>query len=607
MRRKFLYFKIFDLKEHPKEVENLSFMEVENITGPVVPIDNIFQLSQHPEIKRIIENDLNLQNALTDSLPRRGRHGYLWVGDILPDVVTALSRLSYIKEVFLFQQLLEPEPDFLKQKKKNMTFLEYNVHLWRVYKFWTFSYFLNRGRYITQICKDQSEMDEKFKIFREELHLNPLKLAETDPEDLLSFVGNENTVVYNVDQRASAKLTRENKHIAALINAIALNKEGFILNSFSDNGFIIKEGTLFGYDIYGQELNPADRVFAAINGVLSEIDLIEFNRLIPEVQTKLRMLMSASIATQTDLFLYSVEGQFLTFWENEKKRVKNIDLPESIARISKHIAAVRFLVETKSITREEVFNHILLATLINLISQLSRKKESIDFYNEFQNALQDFYLKLYSFNKIKSFYNQDYGQLKITDENCLDTFNPNAAITAVIAKLPVKIAKKGFDKDKHAISLLNLAGSLEKLEHQQMGGRYIPVKEKEILQQDIASHKGFYEKVPKECHDLLSRLELMGRQEDVLHYMHLWKQYLIYFENISNVIAAKCKVALILDQVKLRIDKNDFEIPLDRIITGLMEVNNLCFKLNKSITRNNHGSRPSEKSSTKILIFEKTE
>ena len=143
MRRKFLYFKIFDLKEHPKEVEILSSLEVSNIVGNVTPIDNIFQLTQQPEVKRIIENDLNLQNALTDSLPRRGRHGYLWVGDVLPDIVNALSRLSYIKEIFLFQQLLEPEPDFLKQKKKNMTFLEYNIHLCRVYKFWTFSYFLN--------------------------------------------------------------------------------------------------------------------------------------------------------------------------------------------------------------------------------------------------------------------------------------------------------------------------------------------------------------------------------------------------------------------------------------------------------------------------------
>ena len=118
----------------------------------MTPIDNVFQLSKQPEVKRVLEKDINLQNALTDSLPRRGRHGYLWIGDNLPDVMRALSRLSYIKEVFLFQQLLEPEPDFIKQKIKNMTFLEFDINLWRVYKFWTFSYFLNFKISIKKYC-----------------------------------------------------------------------------------------------------------------------------------------------------------------------------------------------------------------------------------------------------------------------------------------------------------------------------------------------------------------------------------------------------------------------------------------------------------------------
>jgi hypothetical protein len=605
MRRKFLYFKIFDLKEHPKEVEILSSLEVSNIVGNVTPIDNIFQLTQQPEVKRIIENDLNLQNALTDSLPRRGRHGYLWVGDVLPDIVNALSRLSYIKEIFLFQQLLEPEPDFLKQKKKNMTFLEYNIHLWRVYKFWTFSYFLNRGRYIAMLCKSQTEVDEKFKTFRDELHLNSVKIAETDPGDLLSFVGDENPLSYNVDQRSSSKLVHEKKYLTALINSIPNNDGSYILNSFSDNGTIIKEISLFGYNVYGQEINPADRIFAHINGSLSTIDLVEFNRLIPEVQSKLKLLMTASSASQTDLFLYSVEGQFLIFWENEKKRIKGLELPESIALIGKFIAAIRFLVETKSITKSEIFNQIFLATLINLISQLGRKKETIDFYSEYQNCLYGFYLKLYSFNKIKSFYNQDYGQVKIKDENCLESFDNSGGIYGVIAKIPQHPAKKGFEKDRHALAVLNMHAAVDKLEHQQIGNRYIPARDRDEALEEIKTHSGFYEKLPKDAHDLLARLELMGRQDDVLRYFILWKQHLQYIKNVYDAVNENGQVIFILEEDKTRMDKIETDIPAAKILSGLIEVNKICFKFIESIIKSTHPGRPSERTVLSILIFEK--
>ncbi len=42
MRRKFLYFKIFDLKDHPKEIEILSNIEISNMIGDIIPIDNLF-------------------------------------------------------------------------------------------------------------------------------------------------------------------------------------------------------------------------------------------------------------------------------------------------------------------------------------------------------------------------------------------------------------------------------------------------------------------------------------------------------------------------------------------------------------------------------------
>ncbi len=605
MRRKFLYFKIFDLKDHPKEIEVLSYLEISNIIGDIIPIDNIFQLSQQPEVKRIIENDLNLQNALTDSLPRRGRHGYLWVGDVLPDVVQALSRLSYIKEIFLFQQLLEPEPEFLKLKLKNMTFLEYNIHLWRVYKFWTFAYYLNRSRYISALSKNQTEMDEKFKTFREELHQPVSKSSEADPSEMLSFVQDHLLLNFNIDQRQPIKNTSfENRNFTALINSIADKQSGKIVNHFCGAGTILMEGTLFGYDFLGQDLNPVDQIFARINGSLLIIDPLQFYHMIPEMQSKLKMLMTASIATQTDLFLYSIEGQFLHFWENEKKRIKNIDMPDSISAISKFIAAIRFLVETKSVSKEEIHNQIFLATLINIIYQNLRKKENIDFYQEYHNALHEVFLKLYALYKIRSFYNHEYGSADIIAGNSLTCISNNVPVAGIISKLPAKIAKKGFDKDRLPISLLHLQGSVEKLEHQLLGSKYIFSKEELLV--EIKSHSGFYEKLPKDCVDLLARLELMGKHEDVLRYFQLWKQYADYFKSASETLQKDSQLILLLEKTALKIDKTEFSLPYENIVCGIIENNEIKLKLNDTFTISSAVSKGTHHALTRVFIFQKT-
>lgn len=570
MRRKFLYFKLFDLKEHPKEVEILSALEIENCVGGVEPIDNIFQLSLVPEVKRIIEKDLNLQNALTDSLPRRGRHGYLWIGENLPDIIRALSCLSYIKEIFLFQQMLESTPEFLKNPQKNITYLEYDVNLWRVYKFWTFSYFINRALFINTVCKNETEIDEKFKLFREELNILPGKLMNKDPANMISFIQENSVKNFNIDQRQASESNMDNMWLNALINSIA-TKDGFLLNSFCGNGSIILEAILSGHNMIAGDINPVDYLMASVNASFTQINLQEFNRLISEIQSKIKMLISASTATQTDLFLYSVEGQFLNFWETEKKRIKSLDIPASLEHLDKYIAATRFLIETKTITKLESLNHLFNAALVNLVAQSMRKKDNIEFFEGYINILREMYLKLYTINKLHSFYSQDFGDVKVTHSNCLTDMNENKNISGILTFLPSKISKNGFDKDRITISLLNLHGPIEKLEHSLLGSRYINQKDKEKKQEEINAHKGFYEILPKEAHDVLSRLELMGHKDDVLRYYHLWSQYHLYFKNIISVLEQKARVCLLLENPTLKVDKTFIDIPVDVIINELIE------------------------------------
>ncbi len=607
MRRKFLYFKIYDLKEHPKEIEILSSLELEKLVGEVTPVDNVFQLSLQPEVKRIIEKDVNLQNALTDSLPRRGRHGYLWVGDNLPDIVKALSRLSYIKEVFLFQQLLEPEPAFIKARLKNMTFLEFDINLWRVYKFWTFSYFLNRTLHIGTISKSEMEIDEHFKTFREELRLPPGKLVDKDPSQMISFIQESAVKNLNLDQRNQNDNQLNNRWLRALINTISPRGDEELFNPFSGNGSVLVESVLAGINMESQDINPVQSISALSNGSLNSLNLQEYNRLVTELHSKINMLMSASAATQTDLFLYSSEGQFLSFWETEKKRFKSLGLNPQIEAVQKQIAATRFLIQTKAITKSPEINAIFNMALINVIAQTMRRKEKLDFYDFLSKALYAVYLKLYLLNKLKSFYTLDFGKVTVENScNILESPSQNK-YDGIIAFLPFRIGRNGFEKDRIIIDMLNLHGAVSKLEHSLMGGKYIKTDERNRLLGEISNHDGFYNLLPKEGHDTLSRLELMGKQEEVLRYYLLWNQYYDSFKLFLNSIEKGSKICLMVESPEIKIDKTAIKIMSGQILADCIEADeSISAELITNFSKSIQYAKLIYKKELNILLFEKT-
>ncbi|MCB0282219.1 MAG: hypothetical protein H6627_13040 [Calditrichae bacterium] len=606
MRRKFLYFKIFDLKEHPKEIEILSALEIENLVGPVTPIDNIFQLSQQPEVKRIIEKDIILQNALTDTLPRRGRHGYLWVGDNLPDIVSALSRLSYIKEVFLFQQLLEPEPDFVKKTMRNMTFLEFNVYLWRVYKFWTQAFFLNRALYISTTSKNESEIDEKFKMFREELGKPPGKTDDRDPALMISYAQDITLKNLSVDQRFPAETYLDNRWIRALVNTVSGPDEKYIYLPFAANGTIAQEGLLCGYKMQAEDLNPVNTLMTKVAGNLTNVDLTEYNRLVMEIQSKIKMLMNANAATQTDLFLYSAEGQFLNFWETEKKRLKSLSPQTPVDEIQKYIAATRFLIQSETITKARVINDLFAVALVNLMASVIRKKEKIDFYDSYRNALYEIYLKLYVLSKLNSFYTFNKGETTVKVADSLNPDDQLKNISGIVTFLPAKIAKNGFDKDRFLITNLNLHGAVEKLEHMLTGGKYIKSSVREEIEAEIKNHEGFYKNLPKEAHDVLARLELMGRQDEVVRYTLLWRQYLAAFAKFYNVLEENGKICLVIENPEVRADKTTVIIPVDLILQKLIEnLDNYKLDLQRQFSKNLQIPKTTNPKQFRVLIYKK--
>ena len=151
-------------------------------------------------------------------------------------------------------------------------------------------------------------------------------------------------------------------------------------------------------------------------------------------------------------------------------------------------------------------------------------------------------------------------------------------ISGIITFLPSKIQKNGFDRDRTTITLFHLHGAIEKLEHKLVGGKYISNEDRELLENDIKNHDGFYKELPKEAHDVLSHLELMGRQEDVTRYYLLWKQYCAAVKVFFNAIEPGIKICLIMENPEVKVDKTTIKLPSDLIIKKYTE-NNPSLKL----------------------------
>ena len=234
-----------------------------------------------------------------------------------------------------------------------------------------------------------------------------------------------------------------------------------------------------------------------------------------------------------------------------------------------------------------------------------RKKDKIEFYESYQNALREIYLKVYTINKLHSFYSQDFGKADVGNCNCLSDLAEEKRISGVLSFLPSKISKNGFDKDRVTISILNLHGAMEKLEHNLLGGRYISQKDREENQDEISSHNGFFEMLPKEAHDVLSRLELMGRKDDVLRYYLLWKQYHQYLKTFCDKLKNKARVCLLIENPAIKVDKSILDLSFDNILIGIIEKSEIGLESLNGFSKTVSIPKSTSKKQIKVLFFQK--
>lgn len=466
MSKKYVFFKLFNDLDDPFEIEQLSFLEIESLFEKPKPLANVFELLNYQDLRHLILREPNLQQYLTDSISSFGRHGYLWVGDQISRLPDAILRLGLTKEIILIQHIADPVPLFLRAKFKNFPFSETGTNEWRIYRFPTFQYLLERVDYISAISKNESDVDKYTKFLDE--HFKPgfpapgVKTYLANHEILNANSGGFSLV--GTDMRAYSDRSKT-VWMRSVINYMLPDINKVLFNPFCGTGRILAEGLLSEQSVFGVELNPLSGLFSESTIHSFDFEPAIYKKAISEILSQIHLLISSKPVAQTDLFLDRIESRFMPFWRTEKERLKNQKTRIISDEILKYILAARFLIESKYITRSHSINSFLMTALSICISNFLRKKQQRNFMSFYSSHLRELFLKHYAFYRLKQILSPETGPGEVYNRDLLtmSVLESNSA-DASIAWLPSGIKKAGFGNDNLPVRLLNLHGLSGELE-----------------------------------------------------------------------------------------------------------------------------------------------
>ncbi|MGD9489031.1 MAG: hypothetical protein AB7W47_13480 [Calditrichaceae bacterium] len=572
MSKKYVFFKLFNDLDDPFEIEQLSFLEIESLFEKPKPLANVFELLNYQDLRHLILREPNLQQYLTDSISSFGRHGYLWVGDQISRLPDAILRLGLTKEIILIQHIADPVPLFLRAKFKNFPFSETGTNEWRIYRFPTFQYLLERVDYISAISKNESDVDKYTKFLDE--HFKPgfpapgVKTYLANHEILNANSGGFSLV--GTDMRAYSDRSKT-VWMRSVINYMLPDINKVLFNPFCGTGRILAEGLLSEQSVFGVELNPLSGLFSESTIHSFDFEPAIYKKAISEILSQIHLLISSKPVAQTDLFLDRIESRFMPFWRTEKERLKNQKTRIISDEILKYILAARFLIESKYITRSHSINSFLMTALSICISNFLRKKQQRNFMSFYSSHLRELFLKHYAFYRLKQILSPETGPGEVYNRDLLtmSVLESNSA-DASIAWLPSGIKKAGFGNDNLPVRLLNLHGLSGELEQKLFGKSLIEDAEFKNLMNQIFQKNELFALHGEYGQAIIEKLFYGNRKEEAAGLLKLWGNHLKALEQISRITRINAKICLIIENVYFKIGRRFELISNEQILVDLV-------------------------------------
>ncbi|MEJ2053537.1 MAG: hypothetical protein P8X42_06420 [Calditrichaceae bacterium] len=558
MSRKYLYFKLFRDINDTIESEIISELEIGSYLYEFEIIENVFQLYQNSELNLLIKRSSQLQNLLTKSLPPHGcRHGYFWSGYHFPDITKILSGCGLLEECIAFNKNTDSMPGF-----KNDPLIQLNrrfeIYNWQVCHFRSFQYYFEKSSIIRALYNSETDIDWAFD------HLWEKQKSIEKIENAGDFEQNETKNTYPAKnylaQCKRKNLKNENyRWLRALINYLNPKQDGILYIPFAGEIRTITEATLSGNVISASDKNPLRLSFIEAGGQINESNLPQLNRAIGDIISQAKMLLTGNVSIQADLFVNSIEKEFEAFWEIEKNRINELQIRALPIEVVKFLATLRFLIESKNISKSKPVNIFLLNGLINLADYLVHKKQPGDVIGLYQKELRTLYLDLYAFHKIRqlnqvrSLLNNVYLQ---------NTFKSNSIqdknISAVCCFYPGIFENKNNKNEETIVNILNLNQKGARMDNPGYGLKLNTVEDKQWWIDEITANGKLFTLMGGYAKNILTRMLGKLRNSEAASFFKLWLNGYYFLNECSRVLTDNGKACIIINNSFLKLD-NEFE------------------------------------------------
>jgi len=595
----------------------LARLELESLLGNVEPVKNFFDIIQDTPLKHFSGDSFRVQDILTYE-PCYGEYQgfYGWVGT-LKDVSNLARRLAYFREFLVVTKDSDADRVLAKsfpdgKKGKNVQVVTANGYT--LVRIVTDLYYLEKSFYISKLSRNREEIDRNVKTLFE----YPFRELYRIPASVTMAVGKRLQDYFTIREEQSLYLTHvwhpykgkfHSRMVRALLNYVSPNENAKVLDNWTGSGTLNVEATLMGLDNIGLEINPLSVLMSNVkcqslnpeflDGLDARVESF-LSRLKSEIQehrtsvkgtvtlTAFAKTSSSSSSGQSETDITKEAGGF-------SKKVKGLFPQESI----EEFLVARNMIRTE---RAPVFRNLLLLSLSGSISDLARRRKGglMDVLPERLWKLM--YLRLYLFHSLNAVLGIRTGDSATYVSDTRDPFNhcfdsngkkiqlEEEAYDGIVTSPPYSTALDYIRNDLPQLTILGLVkdgGSLEDLEKVMMGNPNLRYYDDDKLTTDIEKRSGFYEALPTEAKESISRLRKAGRVEEAVRTYKFFHDLYLSLISMNKLLKIGAKCAIIVGNNHYKVDEEGEpeEVKNDIITEALGRRTEVGFERDLLITR----------------------
>lgn len=582
------YFKIFNNIKSEDEVNELARLELESLFGEVKPIYNFADKLIEEPLRYFTDSAIRIQDFITHELPYGKIQGYFSATQDIKDVKNLIHRLAYIREIYLVIETTRPAEillnEILPEGKIDKNVQYFSKDNYRLFRFITHQYFLEKSEYISKLSRNEREIDKNIEVLfsnlTRDIYRIPASISLNIGKRLQDYFANrEEPSLYLSHYFHPYKGKFHPKMVRALLNYIYPEENGTILDNFAGSGTLLVEANLLGLDAIGVEINPLSSLMSNVKCQIFHYNLSDLK---DYIESYIKIL-SEKIQrfSQNDNNLFGKEASYNAILNKAKNL--SLEIKNTLRDRDRIIPQVLIARDVLSELSHNQFNDFLLLSLSGTISDVARRT-SEEFIEVFRSRLNNLYLRIYLFKKMNEILKIKPGKSKTytCDTRNMRQIIQNSVIDGIITSPPYAVALDYIKNDYPQLVLLELTDSLEKLEENMMGNPRVNYDRRELFKK-MGAKDGNLSNYSKTGAEIVNHLISYNRQQAGLRSFKFFVDMVDALKEMHRVLNKNAKCAIIIGNNHYAVNNKYIEVPNDRVILEIAE--NIGFSIDRIIDR----------------------